>query len=234
MRQTQDNNKNLEYTKIEDIIKKQQDRHTDSLEDTTIDIDIVDDIEDTDDLDTVENQTTLYSLDTIASLLKCSTKTITRYYSKICECYYWEFKHFRKGDKYTQLAFDRMENLRDNINPKDINGKTNLDRINYEDYKKRIWLTHQNEESENPMENSSQLAVVNHVESTEATQVLASIYNAQNEASKLSLTLSNFKEQFEIAGENMGHELAASFAGPLMKTFNGDLAEVLQKLGGIK
>ena len=165
------------YTDFKQIINREKDtekasviHQIDRSVDVPIDVDIVDD---NDDSSSVSDENVLYSLDDIADALNCSTKTIYRgdggYFSRIKECFYWEVEEFKNGDKYTQLALKRMEQLQASISNKNSN------RITYEEFKTNVWLNHQNNDSENNHNNSSQLATVKQIDGSQATEAISNL-----------------------------------------------------------
>ena len=224
------------YTDFEQIINRDKDtekasviHQIDRSVDVPIDVDIVDD---NDDSTSVSDENVLYSLDDIADALNCSTKTIYRgdggYFSRIKECFYWEVEEFKNGDKYTQLALKRMEQLQASISNKNSNS------ITYEEFKTNVWLNHQNNDSENNHNNSSQLATVKQIDGSQATEALATLFNAENEASKFGVTANDFMEQFRKRGEQLGHQLAAEMARPMVTAYNESMGKIMQQLGGIE
>lgn len=224
------------YTDFEQIINRDTDtdnasfvHQIDNSVDVPIDVDVVDG---NGDFDSVGDENTLYSLDEIADALNCSTKTIYRsdggYFSRIKECFYWEVEDFKNGDKYSNLALKRMEQLQASISNKNSN------RITYDEFKTNVWLNHQNKDSENNQNNSSQLATVKQVDGSQATAVLATIFNAENEASKFNTTMDNFMEQFRKRGEQLGHQMAAEMAKPMVRAYNESMGKIMQQLGGIE
>ena len=224
------------YTDFKQIINREKDtekasviHQIDRSVDVPIDVDIVDD---NDDSSSVSDENVLYSLDEIADALNCSTKTIYRsdagYFSRIKECFYWEVDQFKDGDKYTSLALKRMEQLQASISNKNSN------RITYDEFKTNVWLNHQNRDSENNHNNSSQLATVKQVDGSQATEALAIIFNAENEAAKFSVTANDFMEQFRKRGEQLGHQMAAEMAKPMVAAYNESMGKIMQKLGGFE
>ncbi|MCH2085440.1 MAG: hypothetical protein MK226_23860 [Saprospiraceae bacterium] len=224
------------YTDFEQIINRDKDtekasviHQIDRSVDVPIDVDIIDDNGDS---TSVSDENVLYSLDEIADALNCSTKTIYRsdagYFSRIKECFYWEVDQFKDGDKYTSLALKRMEQLQASISNKNSN------RITYDEFKTNVWLNHQNRDSENNHNNSSQLATVKQVDGSQATEALAIIFNAENEAAKFSVTANDFMEQFRKRGEQLGHQMAAEMAKPMVAAYNESMGKIMQKLGGFE
>ena len=224
------------YTEFEQIINREKDTEKTSFVhqidrsiDTPIDVDIVDDNGES---SSVADENLLYSLDEVADALKCSTKTIYRsdggYFARVKECFYWEVDEFKDGDKYTSLALKRMEQLQASISNKNSN------RITYEEFKTNVWLNHQNKDCENTCNTSSQLATVEQIDGSQATQALAILFNAENEASKFSVTGNDFMEQFRKRGEQLGHQLAAEMGEPMVRAYNESMGKIMQKLGGIK
>ena len=223
------------YTDFEQIINRDKDidnasviHQIDKSLDVPIDVDIVDG---NDDFDSVVDENKLYSLDDIADALNCNKKTIYRadggYFPRIKECFYWEVEEFKDGDKYTNLALKRMEQLQASISNKNSN------RITYEEFKTNVWLNHQNKDCENTSTSSSQLATVKQIDGSQATQALAILFNAENEASKFSVTADDFKEQFRKRGEQLGHQLAAEIGEPMVRAYNESMGKIMQKLGGM-